>query len=376
MANALCEVDRVSVEKDGRRILDIERLAVREGEVLGLLGPNGSGKTTLLRVIDLLEEPISGEVRFAGGAPRSRAEKLAARRRMSMVFQDPMLFNRTVRANVGYGLNARGADSRETARRVDEVLEKVGVAHLADRSARVLSGGEAQRVALARSLVLEPELLLLDEPLASVDAPSREALQTDLHRLLKEDGLTAVYVTHDRSEILALADRVAVMREGRILQVGGPEEVFNRPADEAVASLVGVETVIAGTLVSCEENVASVETGGAGRAVETGGAGGVRIEAVLAQVDVPFGTPVLVAVRPEEVVISKDGSGPSSSARNHFAGTIVSVTDRGYFYRVAVDCGFDVVAHITRPSTREMGLKAGDKVVVSFKATAVHLIVR
>jgi tungstate transport system ATP-binding protein len=348
--------------------LDVGALEVHEGEVLAVIGPNGCGKSTLLRVAALLETPAEGEVRFRDRRVEAR-RALAERRRMAMAFQQPLLADTSVAANVALGLAFRGAPSGETAPRVRRWLERFGIAHLAGRRARTLSGGEAQRVALARALVLEPEVLLLDEPFAALDAPARAALIPELGAILRRDRVTTVLVTHDRAEAQALADRVAVLLEGRVRQLDPTSRVFWAPASEEVARFVGVETIVEGRVEAVEVGVSVVEV--AGRRVE------VAAHAVV-------GERVRVAIRPEDVTLlgTIDGAAvknvgerlPSSSARNQLDGVVASVTASAPYVRVVVDCGFPLVAALTPRSVSDLGLAPGVHVTAVFKASAAHLI--
>jgi len=208
----------VRVAYGGRTAVDIERLEVRAGELLAVIGPNGAGKSTLLRVLGLLERPAAGSIAFRGRTV-APGERLDARRQMASVFQDPLLVDATVFDNVALGLRFRGLSRGEIAPRVRNWMRRFGIEHLATRRSRTLSGGEAQRTALARALVLQPALLLLDEPFSALDQPTREALIADLGSILRHDRITTVLVTHDRGEALTLGDRVATMMDGRIVQV-------------------------------------------------------------------------------------------------------------------------------------------------------------
>lgn len=339
--------------------LDVGALEVREGEVLAVIGPNGGGKSTLLRVAALLETPAEGEVRFRDRRVEAR-RALAERRRMAMAFQQPLLADTSVAANVALGLAFRGAPSGETAPRVRRWLERFGIAHLAGRRARTLSGGEAQRVALARALILEPELLLLDEPFAGLDEPTREALIPDLGAILRADRVTTILVTHDRGEAQALADRVAVLMGGRILQLDETARVFYAPASEAVARFVGVETIVTADVVAREAGVTLVEV--AGRTLEASAAARP-------------GERVRLGLRPEDVTLAHPTERETpSSARNHLTGTIARVTPTASGVSVVVDCGFPLVASVTPRSVRELGLAEGAPISAVFKASALHLI--
>ena len=350
----------LKVMRGGSVLLEVPSLEVQRGEILAIIGPNGAGKSTLLNVLALLERPASGQLLF-DGQPVGNSW-LAYRRRMAVVFQEPLLLDTSVEANVRSGLVLRGVSRQEQERRLWEWLGRFAIAHLVGRSARSLSGGEAQRVSLTRALVLEPEVLLLDEPFAALDPTAREALMDDLERVLRETGTTAVLVTHDRTEALRLGDRVAVMMGGRIRQVGPGREVFAAPVDEEVAALVGVETIVPGQVRSQEEGLAVIDIGDR------------RVEAA---VDFPIGEEVLVCLRPEDVVIAPpEDSGPRTSARNRLPGRVRRILPAGGQARVLLDCGFPVAALITKQSLEELALKPGDEVVAAFKATAVHLIPR
>ena len=342
-----------------RAVLEVPALEVREGEVLAVIGPNGAGKSTLLRVLALLERPARGVVAVRGVIPRSAIEALALRRRMASVFQEPLLCDATVAANARLPLTFRGVARREAERRVTPWLERLGIAHLAGRPARNLSGGEAQRTSLARAFAAGPEVLFLDEPFAALDPPTREALLDDLARLLGEAGATAVFVTHDRTEALRLGDRVAVLLDGRIAQLGRPAAVFSAPVDEAVARLVGVENLLPGRVVAARDGVVELDVGGGVLAV----AGAARV-----------GDEALVGLRPEDLLLEAPGPTRVTSAQNRLPGTVVQVTALGPLYRISVDCGVRLTAVVTRPAVEALGLARGAAVVVSFKATAAHLM--
>src|SRR5574341_1619615 len=257
MAEALLTLQEILVRYDERTILDIPFLAVEGGEVLAVIGPNGAGKSTLLRVMGLLEPPAKGTIRFRGREV-SGADFLPVRRRMATVFQEPLLVNASVYENAALGLKLRGLAPASIERRVKPWLERLGITQLVKRPARSLSGGEAQRTSLARALALDPELLLLDEPFSSLDPPTREGLLLDLEKILRETGVAAVFVTHDRDEAFMLGDRVAVLIGGRILQVGETTKVFTQPVNEAVADFVGIDTKIPGVVEESGEGLARV----------------------------------------------------------------------------------------------------------------------
>ncbi|HEV2559249.1 MAG TPA: ABC transporter ATP-binding protein [Microvirga sp.] len=214
-------------------------LTIPAGEILVLLGPSGCGKTTLLRLIAGLERPdAGGRMRFDG---EDVTDTLIERRQVGMVFQSYALFpNMSVAENVGYGLKVRRVPETQRRSEVARLLDMVGLAELADRRVDRISGGQRQRVALARALAIRPRVLLLDEPLAALDAALREHLRVEIAALLRVFGITAVYVTHDQAEAMAIGDRIAVMSRGRIVQIGTPETVYRRPATRFAAQFVGV----------------------------------------------------------------------------------------------------------------------------------------
>jgi putative spermidine/putrescine transport system ATP-binding protein len=226
-----------------QRVLEPTSLEIESGETVVLLGPSGCGKTTTLRIIAGLEEPDpGGSVRFDD---QDVTHLPIERRNVGMVFQSYALFpNMSVRENIEYGLRIRKVPSEERARRVETMLEMMEIGELAARRIDQLSGGQRQRVALARAIAPEPRVLLLDEPLTALDARLRETLRSEINRLLRSLAITAVYVTHDQSEAMALGDRIAVMERGRISQIGTPEDIYFRPTNPFVAEFVGISNLI------------------------------------------------------------------------------------------------------------------------------------
>jgi tungstate transport system ATP-binding protein len=348
----------VRVAHDGRTVLDVPALAVREGETLAVIGPNGAGKSTLLRVIGALEAPAAGEVRFRGARVTPR-DGLAVRRRMATVFQEPLLTDATVHDNVALGLAFRGVGRAAAVPRVARWLDRFGIGHLASRRARTLSGGEAQRTALARALVLKPEVLLLDEPFSSLDQPTREGVIEDLGRVLRGERITTVLITHDRAEAMALGDRVGVLMGGRLLQVDESAQVFRAPVSEEVARFVGVETI-----VDCRV----VERAGAMTVLE---AGGRTIQA--AQPAEPDER-VRLCLRPEDVSVFPGAPKSGAGEFNRLAGRVLRLVPAGAWVRVTVDCGFPLVALVSGRSAEEMALVEGMAVTAHFKVTAPHLL--
>jgi molybdopterin-binding protein len=354
-------LEDVRVRRGRADIVKVPHLHVLAGEVLVIVGPNGAGKSILLETLALLHRPTRGRVLFEGEPVDGR--ELALRRRMAVVFQDPLLLRRSVADNVAMGLRLRGVPRPARRQKTAHWMRRFDIHHLARRSALTLSGGEAQRTNLARAFALEPEVLLLDEPFSALDPPTREGLLDDLSAALRETAVTTVFVTHDRAEALRLGDRVAVMMDGSIRQVGTAAEVFGAPVDEEVAAFVGVETIVRGRVQSLADGLATIDVGG------------TAVQAMVPSLD--SGGEVLVCLRPEDVVLEPAGLDTRpTSARNHLRATVRRITTVGGQVRVVLDCGFTLVALITKQSLEEMSLGAGDEVVASFKATAAHVIPR
>jgi len=355
----MLEVKNLEVKRGGIKILSVPSLLIHEGEILSLIGPNGAGKTTLLQTLSYLLKPFQGEIFFRGRKVAANHSVLEYRRELAMVFQEPLLFDTTVFNNVASGLKIRGMKKSEIRDRVMEQLDRFGISHLSQRSAKTLSGGEAQRTSLARAFALQPEILLLDEPFASLDPPTRDSLLEDLEHILQQTRTTAIFATHDRLEALRLSNRMAVMNEGEIFQIGSPGEVMNHPVNEWVASFVGVETILTGKVVRKDGGTffASVD----GQEIEVVG-------------DVHLGETVVLCIRPENVTLSIRSSQEGTSARNVFLGRIVRIVSLGLYQKVYLHCGFPLVAYVTNHSLEELSLVEGKEVKASFKATAVTVI--
>ena len=234
---ALIELRDLLIQRNGRDVLSIDLLDIKRGETLAVVGPNGAGKSTLLLALAGLLKPASGEIIFNGN-PLSKLDDLEYRRKISFVFQDPLLLDMTVEQNISLGLKFRNTPKEEIHARVWKWIKHLGIESLAKRRAAQLSGGEAQRVSLARAFVLEPELLLLDEPFSSLDPPTRAKMLEDLSVLLAQDHGTAVFVTHNLNEAAKMSHRVAVIVGGMVRQVGPVRQIKARPADEAVAAFL------------------------------------------------------------------------------------------------------------------------------------------
>ena len=357
---ALIETINLCQKYGERDILRNVNLRIERGEVFALIGPTGAGKTTLLRLIDLIDMPTSGKIYFDGVDTAASAKvRLGMRRRMAFVLQKPTVFNLSVYDNIAYGLKWRGVGGSSLREKVSQIMEMVGLSEDKNRNARTLSGGEVQRVAIARAIAIEPEVLLLDEPTANLDPISASRIEELITSIIQHYATAIIMATHDLSQGQRLADRVGVLMNGELLQTGDSRDIFTSPRNREVAEFVGVENIIDGVIVSSEDKVVTIDSGGG------------FIEAIS---DYAIDEEVCACIRPEDITLAL--SKISSSARNSFGGEITWVVSMGPLTRVEVDCGFPLVALVTKRSAEEMGLARGKQVYATFKATGVHVIKR
>jgi molybdate transport system ATP-binding protein len=341
--------------------LRIDVLEVERGEVLAILGPNGAGKSTLVRLLGFIERPAAGSV-FLDGKRRVPGDA-EVRRRVCALFQRPHLFSGTVRSNVAFPLRARGVGGAEADARALRWMNAFGVAGLADADVRRLSGGEAQRAALARAFAADPELLLLDEPAASLDALARRHLIVDLERVVRDDRRGVVLVTHDPAEAFALADRIVLLEAGAIVQAGAPADLVAAPATPFLAALTGAELLLGGRVRARDGRFAIIELDG-----------GALITGYSAD-DVAPGDPVHAAYRPEDVVLAAPGALEGTSLTNRFRARVGATTPgaSGSFLRVRLEGPPALVALVTAASAQGLGIEAGAEVEAALKATAVRV---
>jgi tungstate transport system ATP-binding protein len=360
MAETLLALQEIEVRYADIRNLEIPALMLARGEVLAIMGPNGAGKSTLLRIMGLLQPPSKGKIYFQGKQVK-QGDGLAVRRHMATVFQEPLLVNSSLYENVALGLKLRGFDRRSIEQRVKPWLDRLAISHLVDRHASSLSGGEAQRASLARAFVLDPELLLLDEPFSALDPPTRETLLVELEAILRQTGITTVFVTHEWQEAFALGDRVGVLMGGEILQIGPAAEVFMRPVSLQVAKFVGIASQISGVVEWTRAGLSSIRFGG----------GSINIPG-----NFQPGERVLFCIRPEEIRLGLSGQETLiSNGVLRLKAKVAKIVPWGSQYRVVLDCaGTSLVALATRPSLLDLNLRQEDEVVASFHPAAVHVI--
>jgi spermidine/putrescine transport system ATP-binding protein len=361
MKNGIPSVELTSVSKRFGDLLAVDKLDLdlASGEFFTLLGPSGCGKTTTLRMVAGFEQPSEGAIRIEGadvaGLPPHR-------RPTNTVFQSYALFpHLNVEDNVAFGLKRKRVPKGEIGRRVAAELERVGLAAETKRRPAQLSGGQQQRVALARALVNLPKVLLLDEPLGALDLKLRKELQVELKRIQREVGITFVYVTHDQEEALTMSDRIAVMNRGRVEQVGGPEDVYERPATTFVAGFIGVSNLMPAKVASAGE--VRLEQGPTVTAATNGLAVGERCHAV---------------VRPEKLHIDGLAEGASSNGLPRVEGIVESSLYLGTATQIAVDLGEDVRMTVLVPNASEAERGelpgAGVRVALSWEPEHMHVV--
>ena len=332
-------------------LTDID-LHIHEGEYFVILGPTGAGKTLLLELIAGFHLPDRGQIIIG---ENNVTQLPPEQRNIGFVYQNYSLFpHMTAVKNIEFGMRMRGIKDNH---KVERIAAYLNISHLLHRHPQTLSGGEQQRVALARVLVIDPDVLLLDEPLSALDPRTQDATRKILKKINNESHLPVIHVTHDQTEARILADRIAVMMKGRIVQVGTPDDIFNKPINNEVAHFVGVENVLKGTVTSAHNGIAYITVGD------------ITIETVC---ECEVGETVHACLRPENVILSKQPY--TSSARNSFEGEVIEIEEMNALVRVKVDCSVTLNSFVTKQSADELGLKRGERMIVSFKTTAVHVV--
>lgn len=332
--------------------LDNLSLKIKSGEYFVILGPTGAGKTLFLELIAGFHSPDSGRILIEG---RDVTDLPPEKHDLVFVYQDYSLFpHMNVKKNIEFGMRMKKIKSQE---KLLEVAEDLGISNLLDRNPLTLSGGEKQRVAIARALVTDPKILLLDEPLSALDPRTQESARELLAALHKNKKLTVLHITHDQTEARIMADRIAIVMDGKLMQVGSPEEIFEKPIDSRVASFVGFENLMRGKILSADHGLLRIKTDST--VIEASG-------------DIEVGVQVYAFLRPENIVLSKTCT--ESSIRNSLQGKVTDIQVLGALVRVKVDCGFVLNALVTRQSAEEMGLSPGLQVYAQFKASSVRVL--
>jgi spermidine/putrescine transport system ATP-binding protein len=359
---------RSLTKKYGQAVaVDNVTLHVQAGEFLSLLGPSGCGKTTTLRMIGGFEFPDDGSIQISG----RNVENLPPHKRpVNTVFQAYALFpHMKVADNVAYGLRRSGVPKAEMADRVSRTLDMVRMTAFANRKPAQLSGGQQQRIALARALVNQPAVLLLDEPMSALDRKLREEMQVELKLLQHELGTTFIFVTHDQEEALSMSDRVAVMKDGRIEQIGTASSVYDAPESAFVAGFIGRQNSFAGTISSFD---------GAGVSVRAGGLTLHSTRPTKGGVAAAGGAEVTAAIRPESVVVtaatpSKDPAAESDAPVNSVAGTLLGVSELGHSLQLVVETSTDEQILARLPRAANPPTELGSPVVCSWSADDVRI---
>lgn len=351
----LLEINNLYKYYGEKKVLEDINLSIQKGSTLGLIGPTGCGKTTLLRIIDLLENPSSGKIYFKGeDISTSKTDPKEIRKKMGMVFQNPVVFRGTVYDNIYYGLKVRGIDKRSSQKKISDVLDSVDLAGYENQDASTLSGGETQRLALARVLITEPEILLLDEPTANLDPTSTEKIESMIENLRNKKDLTIIMATHNLLQGQRLSDEIALLNR-KIYQIGRPEEVFRKPRNKFVADFVGMKNVKKGFIrEKTPENLTVIDLG------ETQIYSSTSLEGE-----------VFVSIRPEDITVSRKKV--EISALNEFKGTVKEIKDTGTLIHLQVDVGEVFTVYMTRKSFLDLMISLGSSIWIQFKASAVNV---
>lgn len=349
-------LNNVTNDWDGIFSLKDITLHVMRGEYFVILGPTGAGKTLLLEIIGGIHLLQRGHI-FLDGKEVTHAPP--EQREVGFLYQDYSLFpHLSVEKNIEYGLRVRRVPPEVRMKKIKDLMDMLNIPHLRGRDPTTLSGGEQQKVAMARALAIDPRILLLDEPFSAIDENAKSQLITDMKELHHKEGITVIHVTHNQDEAMILADRIGIMMDGRIVQVGTAQDIFYKPLTREIAEFVKIENIWEGEVISKKSDEITIRVDG------------VRVVAISHLFEV--GDMVRVIIRPEEIVIGKG----ETSARNMLQGTITSLTMLGFLYRVVVDCGVPVVVSITKHSVEALNLEIGKEITLFFKATAIQVIKR
>jgi molybdopterin-binding protein len=342
----MIRIEKINKQIGNFKIKNIS-LNIKKGEYYVILGPSGTGKTVLLEIVAGLRKVDSGSIYFSGNIVDDIPPE---ERSVGMVYQDYMLFpHMTVRENILFGIKIKKIKDYED--KFKKLVNDLEISHLVDRNIRNLSGGEKQRIALARTLIVEPEILLLDEPLSAVDTSTKNKLQNDLKRIHKEFKITTLHVTHDFNEAIFLADKISIVKDGEIIQTGTPEEIFQKPCNDFVAEFIGCKNLFKGEMI--KENIVKISDK-------------VNFNVVNEKKE-----DINLMIRSENIIISLNEI--SSSAKNSFRGVVVNTKKKLKVVEVTVDIGVFLTSYITYSSFESMQLEKDKQVYLTFKATSVHI---
>ncbi len=352
--NELVRVENLVWQVQGRNIVDVERFSIDAGENVAIIGENGSGKSSFVKLIALLQQPSSGNIYYRGNLCGMKS--LDIRREISTVFQEPLLLKGTVYDNVALGLKIRKVPKPLIREKVDRWLETFNISHLKKQNVRGLSGGESQRVSLARAMVTEPRLLILDEPFSSLDAPARAGIVQDFCEVLRKSSLATIFITHNVTEIPLMSDRVCVFDGGKIIEEGPPARILNYPGREVTAGLVGIENIFRGKIVEKGKEALYVECEGTGR-LRTGN-----------HYDFPRGTGVKILIRPDMVEVGH------SREYNSYKYRIKKIYPLHGHYKLYGGIPFDLIVLVGKDAFVKNELATGKEIDIFIPEEGIHLI--
>ena len=341
-------------------VLSNINLSINKGETFVIIGPNGSGKTTLLRILGLLESPTQGSIKYLGRdlANLSRKEKTLYRRKLSFVRQKPLVRDASVFDNIAYGLKVRGLKYKQYKHLVDEMIESVGLSSMENKNARALSGGEMQRVVIAMNFIITPEIYLLDEVSANLDPMNIKILDRFINKIKQDKEKTIILSTHDRYEAIRLADRIAVLNEGKINQINSPSVIFQTPKDEFTAYFVGYENIFSGN--------AQVDP--------TSNLNQIKINDLVITASDPKEGKVKVCIHPQSIILAINPP-QNVSSLNLFKGKVDEIRDLGNIIHVIIKIKSEsFLVTITKLSQQKLGINFGTEVYINFKATDVKIL--